>query len=179
MVVGVDWNGYAPYDPGVRGPLHELSRGDAKAAFERLMDAKDERVEALRKLAAANGVDLDGSDSSVQDLNDWFRTNMEADLEAPDRLASLWYSVVNDIALYLGDLVIGAAPHLHWTMFDAGKRDAAFQRHVIMGFTQVPNAKYNLDIDMAVATYAHRVIAGQEVDEQFFYRVLQSARVKA
>jgi hypothetical protein len=174
--MGVNWDGYQPYDPGVRGPLHELPRREARAAFARLMDAKDERIEALRRLAAANGVDLDDSDRAVQDLEDWFRAHVEPDPRAPDRLRPMWYAVVNDIALYLGELVIREAPHLRWTMFDAGKRNAAFQRHVIMGFTQASNPKYNLDIDMAVAAFGHRIIAGEQDDEPLFHRVLQVAR---
>ncbi|MFK4084043.1 hypothetical protein ACI2LF_08060 [Kribbella sp. NPDC020789] len=52
-------------------------------------------------------------------------------------------------------------PHLEWVMFDKGKRDISFQRHVIMGFTRVPYPKYNVDPDLLTSMYGHRIIAGQ------------------
>lgn len=175
----LEWDDYEPFDPGVRGPLHELPRADAQAAFERLMAAKADRIVALRGLLKANGVDLDDSDSGVQDLEDWFRVNVQPDPANPGRLAPMWYSVVNDIALFLGDLIIGRHPGLRWTMFEGGKKNAAFQRHVIMGFSKVPNPKYNLDIDMAVATYAHCVVAGEPVEDDYFIKLLRSVDSKA
>jgi hypothetical protein len=42
-----------------------------------------------------------------------------------------------------------------------GKKDVACQRHVIMGFSQVANPKYNLDLERRVAAYGHRIVAGR------------------
>jgi hypothetical protein len=177
--MAIDWDEYEPFDPGVRQPLHELSKKEARAAFERLMAAKADRIAALGQLLKANGVELDETDSAVQDLNDWFQANVEADRANSGRLVPMWYSVVNDVALFLGDLIISRHPQLRWTMFEAGKKDAAFQRHVVMGFTKVSNPKYNLDVDMAVATYAHRLIAGQPVEDDYFFKLLRAADTKA
>lgn len=71
------------------------------------------------------------------------------------------YSIVNDAALFLGDVMIERCPGLRWEFFTGGKKDAAYQHHVIMGFTRLPNPKFNVDIDRNVATYAHRIIASR------------------
>lgn len=41
------------------------------------------------------------------------------------------------------------------------KKEVAHHRHVIMGFSLVPNPKYNMDIDRLVANYAHRIVASR------------------
>lgn len=148
QAMSINWGDYEPFDPGVDRPLHELPRREAKAAFEHLMAAKEARTGALRALVADNGFELDGSDAGVQQLNDWFRAHVEPNPTDPARLRSMWYSVVNDLALYLGDIIIERVPNIHWTFFDKGSKDVAFQRHVLMGFTRVKNLKYNVDIDL-------------------------------
>jgi hypothetical protein len=157
--MSIDWNGYEIYDPGVVGPLSTVSRTEARRAYERLMQAKPARMEMLRRLLKANGVELASSDAAIQDLNDWFYANVEPDPVKPGRLLPDWYSVVNDVALFLGDVLIERHPNLSWTFYTAGKRNVSYQRHVIVGFSQVPNQKYNIDFDRMVATYGHRIVA--------------------
>lgn len=170
----VNWDDYKIYDPGVRGPLHELSRKDARGAFDRLMKQKAARIEMLERLAANNGVELDGSDVSLQDLNDWLRDEVETDPSQPGRLKPTWYSVVNDIALYLGDLMIGRCPSLCWAFYTGGVKDVSYQRHVLMGF-KTGNPKYNVDVDRLLATYVHRIAAGAEVEDDAFWKWLEAA----
>lgn len=157
----VDWDGYEVYDPGVSAPLNTLPRADARRAFNKLMEERPARAETLRCLLKANGVALVGTDSGIQDLNDWFVANVEDDADNPGRLLPDWYSVVNDVALFLGDVIIERCPGLRWEFYTGGKKDVSFQRHVLMGFSQVPNPKYNLDLDRAVATYGHRIVASR------------------
>lgn len=159
--MSVDWDGYEIYRPGAVGPAHELPRADARREFDALMKAAPGRVEMLRRLLAANGVVLAGPDAGIQDLNDWFLAGVEADSDTPGRLLPEWYSVVRDVALFLGETLIGRCPGLRWEFFTWGKKDVAYQRHVIMGFSRVPNPKYNLDLEAAVAAYGHRIIASR------------------
>jgi len=156
-----NWDGYEIYHPGVFGPLHTLPRAEARRAFNQLMNAKPGRIQMLRRLLRANGVELAGTDAGIQDLNDWFLANVEADPGKPGRLLPAWYSVVNDVALFPGDVMIPRCPGLRWEFFTWGKKNASYQRHVIMGFTQVLNPKYDIDIDAAVAAYAHRIVASR------------------
>lgn len=177
--MSIQWDAYEPYDPGVRGPLNELPRREAKAAFQRVVAARPARAEALRRLLRANGVTLGRSDVDVQALNDWFREHVERDRDNPERLRPLWYAVAHDIGLYLGDLLIERSPGLSWEFFTWGAKDLAYQRPVIMGFRGVPNRRYNVDPAWLVASYGHRIIAGEAVEEDLFLRMIQSAQTKA
>ena len=157
----MDWDGYEIYDPGVYGPPNTLPRAEARQAFRRLMEAKPARIGMLRQLLKANGVELSSTDEGIQDLNDWFWANVEADPKTPGRLLPDWYSVVNDIGLFLGDVMIERCPGLRWEFFTSGKKSASYQRHVIMGFSGVSHPKYNINVDTAVAGYGHRIIAAR------------------
>ena len=97
----------------------------------------------LRRLLKANGEDLGVEDAAIQDLNDWFHANVEAGPHQPGSLLPAWYSVVHDVAVFLGEVMIGRHPNLRWEFFTWGKTDVAYQRHVIMGFsTEDPQAPY-------------------------------------
>lgn len=173
----MNWDEYEPFDPGVDRPLHELSRPEAQAAFDLLMRSKNDRITALRRLALANGVDLDAPDG-LQQLNDWFVASVEPHPTQRGRLRNLWYSVVNDIALYLGDrLIQRSGGRLRWEFFTAGKKDASYHRAVIMGFG-VPNPRYNVDPDMAVGIYGHRIVSGENEEPDFFVKLVESALAK-
>ena len=174
----VVWGLYSPFDPSVTRPLHEVSKKEARSAFERLIAACPERVSELAQLLRLNGVPLDSSNEGVQLLNDWFRANVEGDPTSV-RLLPMWYAVVNDIALFLGQTLIERRPNLSWVFYDKGAKDVAFQRHVIMGFSNVSNPKYNVDIDLLVATYGHRVIAGKVVAEDAFVQMITAAEQRA
>lgn len=176
--MSVAWGDYAPFDPGVVAPLHEVTKREARAAFQRLMAAKPNRVSELRRLLERNGLALSSDDQGLQRVNDWFRREVEGEATT-GRLLPIWYAVVNDLGLFLGDVMIERCPNLEWVMFDKGARDIAFQRHVIMGFTGVANPKYNVDIDLLVATYGHRIIAGQQVENDAFVSWVAGAVAKA
>lgn len=176
--MSVDWGGYGPFDPGVTRPLHEVTKREARKAFQRLMTAKAERIAELERLLERNGVVLRSDDGGLHALNDWFRNEVEGEA-ATGRLRPLWYAVVDDLALFLGDVIIERNPGLKWVMFDKGVRDIAFQRHVIMGFSAVANPKYNVDVDRLLATYGHRIIAGEQVEADAFVAWVAAAATKA
>jgi hypothetical protein len=92
------WDNYKVYHPGAYGPSNTLPRPEARREFNRLMEARPQRIGMLHDLLTANGIELSSSDTAIQDLNDWFRLNVEADPHKPGRLKPDWYSVVNDIA---------------------------------------------------------------------------------
>jgi hypothetical protein len=172
--MSIDWADYVPFDPGVDRPLHEVTRREARAAFQRLMACKEARIEEVRGLLRRNGVTLGSDDTQLQSLNDWFRAEVQGDLTT-GRLLPLWYAVVNDVALFLGDVMIERSPGLTWVMFDKGRRAASYQRHVLVGFSRVPNPRYHVDIDLLLATYGHRVVARSGVDREAFVGWVESA----
>jgi len=159
--MSVNWDSYEIYHPGVVGRLRALPRAEARRAFEGLMNAKPARIQMLRRLLDANRMKLSASNEAIQDLNDLYRLNVEPDPDEPGRLLPVWYSVTNDVALFLGDVMIERCPGLEWKFFTWGARNASYQRHVIMGFSRVLDEKYNIDIDRAIAAYGHRVVASR------------------
>ena len=173
----VDWDSYEIYDPGTHSTLDELSRADARKAYTRLMDAKSGRIEMLTALLRANGVVLNQSQEAIQALNDWFAGNVQPDPSESGRLLADWYSVVNDVALFLGDVIIARAPALRWEFYVwGGKRARSYQRHVIMGFpTENPKNRLSLDIDMAVAVLGQRRVLGLDDDPQAFQQWIERA----
>jgi hypothetical protein len=157
--MSIDWDDYVLYDPGVAGSLSSLPRTEARQVFKRCMETKAARVEMLRRLLRANGVELGTEDAAIQDLNDWFYAKVDADPEQPGGPLPGWYSVIHDVALFLGEVIIERHPHLHWEFFTWGKANVAFQRHVIMGLsTEGPKFHTNINIDRMVANYAHQII---------------------
>jgi hypothetical protein len=175
----IEWDGYTPYDPGVRAPLHEVSRKEARAAFDKLMASRSVRIDELRKLLAANDVALSETDGGIQILNDWFRENVEPNDSQPDRLRNLWYAVVNDTALFLGEVIISRAPNLRWEFVADGETNVSYQRHVIGGFKNVPNPRYTVDIDLRLATYGYQIIGGEDVQRDRFRSWVDDAVSKA
>lgn len=176
--MSIEWADYVIYDPGFSSLLGDLSKGAARTAFRELMGAKDERISQVTKLLRTNGVRAETDDAGLDEMSRWFRDNVEGERES-GRLVSRWYSVVNDLALLLGDEVIRRAPNLRWEMYDRGRRDLSFQRHVLVGFTGVANPGYRVDIDLLLATHAHRVVAGIEGDLTPFRTWVQAAVEKS
>lgn len=173
--MSIDWDDYEVYQPGRDRPPWERSRSEARSEFERLMAAKGERIEMLRRLLAANGVELDGSDRGVQALNDWLCRELEPDPNDPGAPRKLWFSVLNDIALFLGDVMIERVPGLKWRLFEHGRTNVAYHQPVIMGFdTLEPN--YNVDLRGVLGTYAHRIVGGEaEGEDDLFVRILEAS----
>lgn len=171
----IDFSDYRCFDPGVARPLNEVTKTEAKKHFELLIREKNVRIAELKHLVAKSGIDLNGSEESIQKLNDWFFQHVEASEETSESLNPIWYSVVNDIALYLGEEIIRRAPNLRWELFLSGKKNQSFQRPVIMGFSKVINQKYNIDLDWTIGVYGHRIISKKENERDLFVRVVKSA----
>ena len=156
---------YQVFDPGVDRPLAEVSRQEARRHFKHHLASLSERIEELAKLVGAAGIDLDFSDRSLAELDEWFpRAVLAAGVEeswpAPEA-----FSVCNDIGMYLGELVTKRSPELEWRMEAGGKRGINYQRPVIMGYTGVENPRYSVDFDMALCRYAVRLAQGGSREE--------------
>jgi hypothetical protein len=157
--MSIDWDGYEVYHPGVTAPLQTVPRVEAQRAYQRCMETKAARIEMLRRLLGTSGVELRDDDASVQRLNDWFFDNVEPDPNHPGWLLPEWYSVVHDVGVYVGDVIIGRHANLHWEFFTWGKRNVSYQRPVIMGFsTEDPKFHTNIDLERLVAAYGHGIV---------------------
>ena len=62
------------------------------------------------------------------------------------------------MAIVLGDVLIERNPALRWELCTGGKKDVAYQKHVITGFSKAPNPRYHVDVDRLVAGHATRVV---------------------
>jgi hypothetical protein len=150
--MSVKWDGYEGLEPEPEAahPLAEVPRAVAKRFFDQFMAAREKRIAALTSLLSINGVALSDSEDGIEAANDWFRREVQKDVDRP-RLRDPWYAVALDIGIYLGEALIKRAPHLKWSLFIGGKQDASYQRPVIMGFRGVKNPKYNVDFPRLVA----------------------------
>ncbi|WP_155357963.1 hypothetical protein [Acrocarpospora macrocephala] len=171
----MNWAEYEPYEPLYEGTMHDMPRRQAREEFNHLMSAKGERGEQLRLLLLANGIELDTTDEAVQVLHDWFRVNVESEPSNPERLRPIWYAVVNDISLFLGDVMISRCPNLEWVFWTGGKRDSSYQRHVITGFRAVANPKYYVDVDLNLATQGLWYMENVDQEPNQFVAMLREA----
>jgi hypothetical protein len=173
--MSVNWGDYTSFYPGpdLDRPHELLSRAAAKRTFVHLMAHKEERKAMLKALAAREGIDLTGDDDSIQALNDWLWRNVCRSADGKE-LAWPWYSVCNDIGLFLGDELIRRAPHLRWTLYIWGKKNVSYHRAVVMGFTRTPE-RINTDFDRVLVGLCLRVTGGGAPDRDLFLGKLRSA----
>lgn len=152
----VAWGGYQPFDPGFVGLHSELSRRDARAAYDRLMAAIPDRLDQLRMLLELNDVDMDDLGS----IDRWYVACVQENATTPGRLNSWWYAVGLDLGILFGELVIDASEGaLRWELILGGKKVHSYQRAAIRGF-DVPNPEFYWDFGFGVATYGHQIVAG-------------------
>jgi len=172
----VRWGDYEPYQPGGGRSLHELSGTEARAIYEQTMLSIPDRVRQLRSLLEANDVDAD----DLRAVYDWFVGSVQ---ESPDvgtrRLADIWYSVVNDIGIMLGERAIAATNGgLRWHLIEGPKNDVSYHRHVIMGF-DVPNPDYNADFSGVLQMHGLRIIRGEQAPPDFLTVLFAASLEKA
>jgi hypothetical protein len=177
--MAVSWGEYEPFDPEISGLPSAIPRVEALAAYRRLMELKGERIQALRQLLLRNGRQITPTDDGLQALNDWFDAALELAVRSPDDLEAVWFSVINDIGLYLGDAMIERAPGLAWEFYTRSRRSPSYQRHVIAGFSRVPNRSYCVDVDLQLATHARRLAQGLPEDPASFVSWVHAAVDKA
>jgi hypothetical protein len=135
-----------------------MTGAQAKSEYEHLMSIKNERKSILQEFLSTNGVSLACDDTALGEIESWFVSSVESDTHDTERLRPLWYSVVRDLALFLGDCMIERHGHLHWAYYKWGKKSRSFQRPVIMGFKNVQYGKYHMDIDDMLAIYGVRTV---------------------
>lgn len=156
-----------------------MSRKQAREDYNDLMAKRTERLTYLRDLLATNGVELNYSDESIQQVNDWLRENVEVSPYDPRRMGDTWYAVVLDLGLFLGEALLARVDHLRWALHIWGKAHFDYQRHVIAGFTNTPIKNYTVNLDGIVSVHGHRIIQDLDVEPDEFLRVINSCLNKA
>jgi hypothetical protein len=164
--------GYQAFEPTVGGPLAQASPGLARSSFEKLMAELDGRLAQLASLTGSAGVVLNLTVESVDALERWFCTTVERDERNPQKLMPIWYSVANDVGLYISEVAIRNIAGLGW-QFNENSRAESFQRHVIGEVSQPGGAGWVWDVPMSVVSLGYEVIDGKRPQLPFFSTVLR------
>lgn len=160
------WDRYTVFDPEIDKPAGELSAAEARAHYQLVMDSKEQRIGELRRLSADIGVTLDGTDASLQRLNDWFVANVERDPDRPNQARGRWLSIAHDLSIYIAELIREKHPHIDWRL-EKSKRDLSYQRPVLVGFRGA-DSTYAMDLYFALTQYAGGLVRGEEGERDYF-----------
>ena len=174
--MSIDWGEWQPFEGAPGRPLDEVEEETAERYFADLMEGRRRRIQELEGLLEHNGVQISFHDDGLQRLDEWYQAHVEG--TTPDRLNDRWYAIGLDIGLYLGEAIIHRAPGVQWRLFTADKRDASFQRPVLMGFDKAPNRNYNVDPERLVGIHGHRLVAGDDEPRNFFVQLVNSAALR-
>jgi hypothetical protein len=116
----------------------EMSTPEARTTFDYVMEQRRFRVAQLGELVERNGHKFGTDDADIQEVNDFFRLNVEVSTEPAARgyPKPEWGSVSYDIGLYLGEVLIERHPHLRWKL-DLAKKSVSANQPVFVGFEKV------------------------------------------
>lgn len=181
MLNALNLCGYSPQENMVRDPK-TLTRKEARREYDRWMELKAYRIQQLSCLLFKNGIEIDSSDEKIQRLNEWYITNVTEKIgrrrDEKWPLSELWYSISDDIAAYLGDVIIERQPHLYWELFiPRTKRDISYQQIVIAGYKSDQDGLINYSIcscprDVVVAVGHNAVNHNAQTVQQRFVHLL-------
>lgn len=171
----VNWENYRPDWPPFEGPLRLLNRREAKISYEHFLSERSNRVEQLEGLLTQNGLSLPADEASLQVANEWFDANVERSEKNAEKIGNLWYSVIYDFSVFIGEMIIARHPGLHWALFLWGKKDLSYQSPVIMGFDNLANSRVNMNLAAALVTHAHRVAHSLPEDPNYFVALVRGA----
>jgi hypothetical protein len=189
---------YVLFDSGLRGHPGRATRQEAEDAHRQFVELRQDRLEQLQRLLAKDGVDIEFVPSALQAINDWFLRHIETrepteserrddervlqwrtDHAGARRLTAQTESLIVDIAIFLGELIIRAVPHLRWTLVTTPISDVSYQRTVISGFQNVRNKNYHIDLELAIAAYAHHATKEGEFERDRFVKMYEAALSRA
>ncbi|MDR0417725.1 MAG: hypothetical protein LBH76_10550 [Propionibacteriaceae bacterium] len=176
--MSVDWRGYTCYTPLHAGVPNTLPRAETRAEHNHLMAARPERRRALTELLTVNGVELTADDAGLTALDTWFTANVELSPGDPARLADIWYGVVTDVGLFIGDLAIERCPNLHWVFHTFGRRNVYYQCSVLMGF-RVTEPRYSIEPLGSIAVHGYRAAAGLPEERDALVKMMKAIEFAA
>ncbi|MEU5943160.1 DUF6278 family protein [Micromonospora sp. NPDC047548] len=164
---------YLPFTYGVRGrSLREASPEEARTAYRNFLASIDDRLAQLARLVGESGLRLDLTDASVDDLEQWFVSNIERHLDDPRKLSRITNSLAIDLGIYFGEVMIRRSPALAWLQWP-DSASPMFQRQVI-SFSEVDTRDgWGVDICMLVASYGLQYIDGNNPEKRFFSRLIR------
>lgn len=167
---------YNVFDPQVSRPLHELPRDEAKKAYDWFISSIPERITELRRLLQADGVELDFQERSLTLLHNWFFDVAKEERALGNVSPSPeLFSVCNDVAVYISEMLRLTSNKLHWHFYAANSKAISYQRAVLKGFN-VKNRDYHVDFDYLICQYAFRIIKSGTKEDDLFLSMFQHAK---
>lgn len=130
------------------------------------------RLGQLASLVGSAEVVLNLSVESVDRIESWFCSHVERSEDDPRKLMPLWYSVANDVGLYVGEAAIHTIDGLAW-QFNENSESEAFQRHVVGEKTRPGGSGWTWDVSMSVVSLGYEVIDGKRPRLPFFSTVIE------
>ena len=157
-----------------KGAFHNSSRETTQTAYDRLMTSRSYRLEQLSQLVKQDGIGLDFSETSLQQLSDWFYELAQQELK-PRPLSPKLESVCFDIGLYLAEMLIRISDLIKWVFWDKRSKDVGYQQPVITGFN-VENKDYYVCMIQLIRSYAFRLIGGKEKEDDLFVSIFKHGK---
>lgn len=124
---------YPPYEAPFRGPSSALTLGQAEANLQYLLAHHEQRLRDLTRFLRGAGVDITGALNGgdvgppLESLHAWMKREFPKNHDSHIAKRSVWlasartgpeivYSLLMDIALLLGALVIARRPDYRWAL---------------------------------------------------------------
>ncbi|MHA7666951.1 hypothetical protein [Mycolicibacterium sp. HS_4_1] len=130
-----NWDSYTPFERiGGHLPGRDIPKPEALARFEQITSSIEARIAELGKLTRAHGFELGTGPDRVDQLTAWLIASLEDD--GYGKLRPYWDSVLDDVAMFVGDALIKRIPYLSWTIPTKGTRRSTphFYDTVVGGF---------------------------------------------
>lgn len=169
---------YEIFDPKVDRPLHELTRSEARRHFEHHLLSISDRINELKKLTEIAGIKLDFTKASIEKLDYWFPKEIKPNIERPQEPDKKSFSICNDVAIYLGESIRKKSNWIEWSLNTLRKSDISYHRPVLTNFRKIKNKNYNIDLDIVLCQYAHRILKG-EIENNRLTRMFESSIEKS
>ena len=167
---------YENFEPKYPGPEHELSRSEAKESFAWFMSQKDTRIAALKQLTGTSGLESLSRDT-LPELHEWFVTKVSAEPRQDDGgISAFTRSLCNDIGMFMGDLLIESTAGITWELCTEAKGHFSYHRPHLIGFIK---GYSDVDYNLLLVQYAHRLSAGREVEADLFSVLFNSSYGRA
>ncbi|MDH5630919.1 MAG: hypothetical protein OEY96_12280 [Gammaproteobacteria bacterium] len=167
---------YKIFDPKVNRPLHEVSSGDAREAYNWFIENIPERLKEISDLLNSDNINLDLSDNSLVELHDWFIEIVQEERSYGNASPSPeLFSVCNDIAIYIAEMIRKEGQNIDWNFYTTNSKGLSYQRPVLIGFN-VKNKDFHIDIDILICQYAFRILKTNKIEEDRFLKIFEKAK---
>lgn len=150
-----DWVAYFAEDVEdveIGNTNYDRQIGKARAALKLFLSQKEVRLRRLSNLVRPLGIELDGSEESLDALNIYFEYNVDYE-PGSQIIAEKWAQFIIDVGLYVGEIIIDRFPIYRWG-FPDDPDDYFYLETQLMHDIPVKNGEYNLGIYEFLVPYA-------------------------